>query len=119
MIFILRESQQESVKMSTYDEEIIVAKLDAIKRSEKRFFLIFQFYKDFAEQKVAFKPDANILNNSDKICSEFKARNRKYSNISSSENIKSKLNFNHCNSTTLDNATHIQNSLSAFNRPTN
>ena len=105
--------------MSTYDEEIIVAKLDAIKRSEKRFVLIFQFYKDFAEQKVVFKPDANILNNSDKICSEFKARNQKYSNISSSENIKSKLNFNHCNSTTLDNATHIPNSLFAFNRPTN
>ena len=51
VIFILRESQQESVKMSTYDEQIIVAKLDAIKRSEKRFVLIFQFYQDFAEQK--------------------------------------------------------------------
>ena len=119
VIFILRELQQESVKMSTYDEQIIVAKLDAIKRSEKRFLLIFQFYGDSAEQKVVFKVDANILNNSDKICSEFAARKQKYSKISYSDNKISKLNSNHCNSTNLDNATHISNSLSAFNRPTN
>ena len=42
VIFILRESQQESVEMSSYEEQIMVAKLDAIKRSEKRFLLIFQ-----------------------------------------------------------------------------
>ena len=35
--YILREPQQKAVNISTYDEQFIVAKLNAIKRSAKRF----------------------------------------------------------------------------------
>ena len=35
--YISREPQQKAVNISTYDEQFIVAKLDAIKRSPKRF----------------------------------------------------------------------------------
>ena len=36
--YISRDPQQEAVIISAYDEQFIVAKLDLIKRSEKRFF---------------------------------------------------------------------------------
>ena len=37
--YISRELQQKAVNFSTYDEQFIVAKLDAIKRTAKRFLL--------------------------------------------------------------------------------
>ena len=36
--YISREPQQKDVNFSTYDEQFIIAKLDATKRSAKRFF---------------------------------------------------------------------------------
>ena len=38
--YISREPYQKVVNISTYDEQLKVAKLDTIKRSAKRFFLI-------------------------------------------------------------------------------
>ena len=36
--YISREPQQKAVNISTYDEQFIMAKLDAIKQSAKQFF---------------------------------------------------------------------------------
>ena len=47
--YISREPQQKAVNISTYDEHFIVAKLDAIKRSAKRFLLNAENYTAFAE----------------------------------------------------------------------
>ena len=40
--YISREQQQKAVNISTYDEQFIVAKLDAIKRRSKRFLLMVE-----------------------------------------------------------------------------
>ena len=48
--YIVREPQQYAFSISTYDEQFIVAKLDAIKRSAKRFLMNAKNYPDFAEQ---------------------------------------------------------------------
>ena len=37
--YISRDPQQKDVNISAYDEQFIVAKLDVIKRSAKRFLL--------------------------------------------------------------------------------
>ena len=46
--YISREPLQKSVNLSTYDEQYIVAKLDAIKRNAGRFLLNTEKYTDFA-----------------------------------------------------------------------
>ena len=46
--YISRDSQQHAANISAYDEQFIVAKLDVIKRSAKRFLLNAENYVDFA-----------------------------------------------------------------------
>ena len=46
--YILREPQQKAVNTSTYDEQFILAKFDAIERSAKRFSMSGDNYTDFA-----------------------------------------------------------------------
>ena len=53
--FILREPQQKAVNVSTYEEQFIVAKLDAIKRNAKRFLLNAENYKKNFGAKSADK----------------------------------------------------------------
>ena len=46
--YISCDPQQKAVNKSAYDEQFIVAKLDVIKRSAKRFLLNAENYVDFA-----------------------------------------------------------------------
>ena len=72
--YILQEPQKKAVNMSTYVKQFIVAKLDAVNSSAKRFLLNFKTYTDFAERNVALESYINKLNTSDKLCSEFGLR---------------------------------------------
>ena len=45
--YILRNPQQKAVNISAYDEQFIVAKLDVLKRSAKRFLLNAENYTGF------------------------------------------------------------------------
>ena len=77
--YISREPQQKAVNISFYDKQFIVAKLDAIKRSAKRFLLNAEHYTNCAVRNPLIKPASNNPHSSDKICSEFKPRNREFS----------------------------------------
>ena len=57
--YISREPQQKAVNVSAYDEQFIVAKLDAIKRSAKRFLLNAENYIDFATRNPLIKQASN------------------------------------------------------------
>ena len=50
VVYISRDPQQKAVSISAYDEQFIVANLDVIKRSAKRFLLNAENYVDFAAQ---------------------------------------------------------------------
>ena len=56
---ISREIQLEAVNTSTYVEQFIVAKMDSIKQSTKKFRLKSKKYTNFAEQKAALNSCAN------------------------------------------------------------
>ena len=73
--YILREPQQKAVSISTYDEQFIVSRLDAIKRSAKRFSLKEEIYTDFAARNPLIKQVSNDLHSNEKLCSEFAPRN--------------------------------------------
>ena len=79
--YILREPQQKAVNIYTYDEQFIVAKLDAIKRSAKRFLLHAENYSGLKAQNPLIKPASKNPHSNDKICSAFEPRNREYSEI--------------------------------------
>ena len=92
--YISRKPQQKAVNISTSEEQFIVAKLDAIKHSAKRFLLITEKYTDFTARKSLIKSDANSLNSSDNLCSEFAPRNCEYSEITNNDSIISELTPN-------------------------
>ena len=48
VVYISRDPHQQPANISAYDEQFIVAKLDVIKRSAKRFLLNAENYIDFA-----------------------------------------------------------------------
>ena len=54
--YISLDPQQKAVNISAYDEQFIVAKLDMIKRSVKRFLLNAENYDDFAVRNQLIKP---------------------------------------------------------------
>ena len=60
MDYISRDPQQQAVNISAYDEQFIVAKLDVIKRSAKRFLLNAEHYVDFAARNPSTK---SVINN--------------------------------------------------------
>ena len=73
--YISRDPQQKAVNISAYDEQFIVAKLDVIKPSAKRFLLNVEIYVDFAGQNPLAKQASNNPNSTNKLCSEFAPRN--------------------------------------------
>ena len=113
--YISRERQQKAVNTSNYDEQFIVPKLYSIKRRAKRFLLNTEFYTNFAERNPLIKSDANILNFSDKLCSEIAPRNLEYSEITNNDNIISEVTPNYCHSFTTNETTQILASLFAYN----
>ena len=114
--YISRELQQKAVNISTYDEQLIVAKLDAIKRSAKCFLLNAENYTDFAARNPLLKPASNNPHSNDKICSAFAPRNREYSEITQNSNTISELTPN--NSHSNDKIENIPHSLFALNQST-
>ena len=51
--YISREPQQEAVNIPTYDEQILIAKLDALKCNAKRSLLNSKIYtKKFIQKKL-------------------------------------------------------------------
>ena len=76
--YISRGPQQKAVNISAYDEQFIVAKLDVIKRSAKRFLLNADNYVDFAARNPLIKEASNTPNSTNKLCNEFAPRNREY-----------------------------------------
>ena len=74
--YISRDPQQKAVKISAYDEQFIVAKLDLIKRSAKRFLLNAENYTNFASRNSILKQASNNPHSNDKISSAFAPRNR-------------------------------------------
>ena len=92
--YILREPQQKAVNISTYDEQFIVAKLDAIKSSAKFFSLNAENYTDFAARIPLIKIFTNNPCSSDNLCSEIALRNREYSEITKNDYTISKLTPN-------------------------
>ena len=69
--YISRDPHQQAVNISAYDEQFIVAKLDVIKRSAKRFLLNAENYVDFAARNPPTKSVINNPNSSNNLCSEF------------------------------------------------
>ena len=69
--YISREQQQKAVNTSTYDEQFIVAKLDAIQRSAKRLLSNAENYSDIAARNPLIKQASINPNSNDNIFSEF------------------------------------------------
>ena len=79
--YISRDPQQQAVNISTYDEQFIVAILDVIKRSAKRFLLKAENYVNFAARNPLSKSVLNNPKSTHKLCSEFAPRSPEYSTI--------------------------------------
>ena len=116
--YILRKPQQKAVNISTYDEQFIVAKLDAIKRSARRFLLNAENYTNFAAQNPLIKPAANIPHCNDNLCSEFAPRNREYSAITHISNTISEITSNNSHSNAKIEKANLPHSLFALNHST-
>ena len=84
--YISRDPQQKAVNISAYDEQFIVAKLDVIKRSAKRFLLNAENYVDFAARNPLTKQASNTPNSTNSLCSEFAPQNPEYTSITDSDN---------------------------------
>ena len=95
--YISRDPQQKAVNISAFDEQFIVAKLDVIKRSAKRFLSNSEKYTDFATQNPLIKQVSNTRHSNSNLCSEFALRNPEYSAITEND-IISKLPPNNSNS---------------------
>ena len=117
--YISREPQQKTVNISTYDEQFIVANLDAIKQSEKQFLLNAENYTEFAARNPLIKPISNKTHFSGQLCSEIAPQNREYSEITNFSNTISKVAPNNSHSTNKIEITNIPHSLFALNSPTN
>ena len=116
--YISRDSQQKAVNISAFDEQFIVAKLDVIKRSAKRFLLNADNYVDFAARNPLTKRASNNPNSSNKLCSEFAPRIPEYSTITNNDNSINELTPNNSNSNIKIETHNIPHSLFALNRST-
>ena len=117
--YISRDPQQKAVNISAYDEQFIVAKLDVIKRSAKRFLLNAENYVDFAARNPLKKRALNNPNSSNNLCSEFAPRNPEYSTITINDKSINELTPNNSNSNIKIETANIPSSLSALNCETN
>ena len=84
--YISRDPQQKAVNISAYDEQFIVAELDVIQRSAKRFLSNAKNYTDFAARNSIIKQASNTPHSNDKVSSEFAPQNREYSAITENDN---------------------------------
>ena len=116
--YISCDPQQKAVNISAYDEQFIVAKLNVIKRSAKRFLLNAKNYVNFAARNPLTKQASYTSNSTNKLCSEFAPRNPEYSSITDSDNSINKLTPNNSNSNIQIETANIPLSLFALNRPT-
>ena len=116
--YISRDPQRKAVNISAYNEQFIIAKLDVIKRSAKRFLLNAENYVDFAARNPLTKQASNTPNSTNKLCSEFAPRNPEYSSITHSDNSINKLTTNNSNSYIQIETSNIPHSLFVLNRPT-
>ena len=96
--YISRDPQQKAVKISVYDKQFIVAKMDVIKRSAKRFLLNAVNYIDFAARNPLTKQPARTPHSINKLCSEFAPRSSEYSAFTENDITISKLAPNNSNS---------------------
>ena len=64
---ISHEQQQAVTNTSTYDEQNMAAKLDAIKRCLKQFLTNTHNYADFADRVEIKKVNANALHTTNKV----------------------------------------------------
>ena len=117
--YISRDKQQKAVNISAYDEQFIVAKLDVIKRSEKRFLLNAENYTNFAAQNPFIKQASNTLHSNNKLSSGFALRNREYSAITENDNTIGKSAPNNLNSNTQIETANIPSSFFALNHSRN
>ena len=108
----------KTVNISAYDEQFIVAKLDVIKRSLKRFLWNAENYVDFAARNPLIKPASNTPNSNSKLRSEFAPRNPEYSAITENDNSISRLETNNSNSNLQIETVNIPHSIFALNRST-
>ena len=116
-----RDPQQKAVNISAYDEQFIVAELNVIKRSAKRFLLNAENYVNFAARNPLTKHATNAPNSTNISTSEFASRNPEYSSITDSDNSINKSTTNNSNSTNSNiqiETASIPQSLFALNRPT-
>ena len=116
--YISRDPQQQAVKISAYDEQFIVANLDVIKRSAKRFLLNAKNYVDFAARNPLTKSVINNPNSINKLCSEFAQRSPECSTSTQNDNAISELTPNTLNSNPKIETANISPSLFALNRST-
>ena len=116
--YISRDPQQQAVNISAYDEQFIVAKLDFIKRSAKRFLLNAENYVDFAARNPLTKSVINNPNSTNKLCSEFAPRSPEYSTSTQNDNPISELTPNTLISNPKIETANITPSLFALNRST-
>ena len=116
--YISREPQQKAVNVSTNEEQFIVAKLNAIKRSAKRLSFNAENYTDFAERNPLIKPASNNPHSSDKICSAFAPQNREYFEITQNSNTISNLKPNNTHSKDKIENANIPHPLFALNHST-
>ena len=115
--YISRDPHQQAVNISAYNEQFIVAKLNVIKRSAKRFLLNAENYVDFAARNPPIKSVINNPNSTNNLCSEFAPRNPEYSSTQIGNPI-GELTINNLNSNPKIETTNIPHSLFALNRPT-
>ena len=116
--YVSREPQQKAVNISAYDEQFIVAKLDVIKRSAKRFLLNAENKVDFAARNSLAKRASNNPNSSNKLCSEFAPQNPEYSTVTNNDDSINELTPNNSNSNVKIETANIPHSLFALNRCT-
>ena len=116
--YISRDPHQQAANISTYDEQFIVAKLDVIRRSAKRFLLNAKNYVDFAARNQSTKCVVNNPNSTNNLCSDFAPRNPEHSTSTQIDDSISELTINNLNSIPKIETTNIPHSLFALNRPT-
>ena len=115
--YISRDPQQKAVNISSYGEQFIVANLDVIKRSAKRFLLNSENYVHFTARNPLTKQASNTPNSKNKLCSEIAPRNPEYSSITDSDNSINKLTPNNSNSNIQIETASLPHSLFALNCP--
>ena len=116
--YISRDPDQQAANISTYDEQSIVAKLDVIKRSAKRFLLNAENYVDFAARNPSTNCVVNNPISTNNLCSDFAPRNPEHSTGTQIDDSISELTINNLNSNPKIETTNIPHSLFALNRPT-